>query len=342
LIDLALQGGGSHGAYTWGVLDRLLEDERLEIAGISGASAGALNAVALAAGLMTGGREGARQTLRRLWTRVAEASPFHRLQAGPLGSLFASGNPWQAPMRAYAEWLGQLYSPYQLNPLNLNPLRTILAEVVDFERVRSCNKMGLYIAATHVRSGHLRIFRQAELSVDVVLASACLPMLFQAVEIEGEAYWDGGYAGNPSLLPLIEESPADDLLLVQINPSLREAVPTSARDIMDRINEVTFNASLLKEMRTVGLLKKLIADEGPGAHPYRQPLFARVAALHVHKLEAQDQLSQLGAASKLTTDWAFLQRLHGIGRATADQWLLDHFQHLGQRCTVDWTRDFAL
>jgi len=342
LIDLALQGGGSHGAFTWGVLDRLLEDERLEIAGISGTSAGALNAVALAAGLMEGGRDGARRTLRALWTRVAEASPFHAVQGGPLGGLFGPDNPFMAPVHAYAEWIGRLYSPYQLNPLNLNPLRDILAEVIDFECVRHCDKVGLYIAATHVRSGHLRIFRQAELSVDVALASACLPLMFQAVEIDGEAYWDGGYAGNPSLLPLIEESPANDLLLVQINPSLRDSVPKSARDILDRVNEVTFNASLLKELRSIGLLKKLIEDEGRPGHHYRQPLFARVAALRVHTLEAQAELSSLGASSKMNTNWAFLQRLHDVGRATAGQWLQDHFKDLGQRSTADWANDVTL
>jgi NTE family protein len=343
LVDLALQGGGSHGAFTWGVLDRLLEDERLELAGISGTSAGAMNAVALAAGLMDGGRDGARAALRRFWTRVAQASPFHALPSGPWGELFGPGNPWLAPMQMYAQWLGQMVSPYQLNPLNLNPLRDILQAEIDFDRVRQCSKTRLFIAATQVSSGRLRVFEQGELTADMVLASACLPLLFQAVEIGGEAYWDGGYAGNPTLLPLITETPADDLLLVPINPRLREPTPTRASDIADRINEVTFNASLLKELRSVALLKQLIHDEGrpraARAGP-RRALYQRVEALRVHRIDAEAELARFGASSKLDTRWSFLQQLHGIGRRAADDWLRTGFRHLGRRSTVDLAREF--
>jgi NTE family protein len=343
LIDLALQGGGSHGAFTWGVLDRLLEDERLEIAGISGTSAGAMNAVALAAGLMEGGRHGARAALRRFWTRVAQASPFHALQSGPWGELFGPDNPWLAPMQMYAQWLGQLVSPYQLNPLNLNPLRDILQTEIDFDRVRQCSKTRLFIAATQVSSGRLRVFEQSELTADMVLGSACLPLLFQAVEIGGEAYWDGGYAGNPSLLPLVTDTVSDDLLLVPINPSRRETVPTQARDILDRVNEITFNASLLKELRSIALLKQLIQDEGRprgASRTPRQPLYDRIAALRVHRLDAEGELSKFGASTKLDTRWSFLQQLHGIGRRTADDWLRLNFEHLGRRSTVDLTQEF--
>jgi NTE family protein len=336
-IDLALQGGGSHGAFTWGVLDRLLEDERLEIAGISGTSAGAMNAVALAAGLMEGGREGARACLRRFWQRVAESSPFHHFEANPMASLFGPGNPWvqalMAPFQQYAQFVGTQLSPYQLNPLNLNPLRQILQDTVDFERVRHCNRTSLFVAATHVATGELRIFRQDQLTADMVLASACLPLLFQAVEVNGEAYWDGGYAGNPALLPLISETDADDLLLVQINPSHRDTLPTSAADILDRASEVTFNASLLKELRTIGLLKELLADAGRPDSAYKRPLFKRVDDLRLHRLDADDQLAQFGAASKTQTSWAFLEQLHGIGRQAADDWLKENSQHLGRRST---------
>ncbi len=334
-IDLALQGGGSHGAYTWGVLDRLLQEERLLITAISGTSAGAMNAVAVAAGLMEGGRQGARAALRRFWTRVGQASPFNLLPPGPLADWLGPRNPWMAPLQAYAEWLGRVYSPYQLNPLNLNPLREILCETVDFERVRGCHKTGLFIAATHVASGRLRIFRQAELTVDMVLASACLPLLFQAVEIGGEAYWDGGYAGNPSLLPLITESPADDLLLVQINPTLREGTPTAAQDILERINEVTFNATLLKELRGIALLKQFVDAEGrPGRHE-RAPTVERVQRLRVHRLDADAALARLGAGTKTNTNWAFLQELHRIGHAAADRWLHEHGEDLGRRSSLD-------
>lgn len=252
------------------MLDRLLEERSLVIAGVSGTSAGAMNAVALASGLMDGGRDGARSALRRLWERVARMAPWddgRRVEAPAAGAAEADARapslpwlaPWPGPVHAWAElwtapsrawtqgvhawWsdsIARTWSPYQLNPLNLNPLRDLLAQTIDFDGVRSCKKLQLFISATHVKSGRLRIFRQHELSAEVVLASACLPLLLQAVEIDGEAYWDGGFAGNPSLLPLITESPADDLLLVQINPHLRESVPTTARDILDRMNEVAF------------------------------------------------------------------------------------------------------
>jgi len=338
-VDLALQGGGSHGAFTWGVLDRLLEEEWIEIAAISGTSAGAMNAVALAAGLMDGGRLGARRVLRRFWTRVAELSPFHHLQTSPLAAALGPASAWLAPWlepftQAATQWSSQ-FSPYQLNPLNLNPLRNILTDTVDFERVRLCTKSRLFIAATEVRTGALRVFDQHALSADVVLASACLPLLFQAVEIDGEPYWDGGYAGNPSLMPLITDSPADDLLLVQINPLHSEQLPTSASDILERINEVTFNASLLKELRTIALLKQVIADEGRPGHHYRQPLFERMQSLRVHLLDGGASLAPLGAASKTNTQWSFLTRLHDLGRDAAGQWLADHGQALGKHSSFD-------
>ena len=338
-IDLALQGGGSHGAFTWGVLDRLLEEESLEVSAISGTSAGAMNAVAMAAGLMDGGRAGARRVLRQFWTRVAEISPFHTLQSSPLGAAFAPAQalmaPWLAPLKQFNAALGSQLSPYQLNPLNLNPLRDVLVETVDFKRVCACHKTRLFIAATQVRTGKLRVFGQHELTADMVMASACLPLLFQAVEIDGEAYWDGGYAGNPSLMPLITDSPADDLLLVQINPVQRDEVPKRASDILDRINEVTFNASLLKEMRSIALLKQLIHGEGRSGQRHRQPLFKRVQDLRVHLIDGGESLSPLGAASKTETQWAFLSRLHDLGHASASRWLTEHGHHLGERSSFD-------
>ncbi|MCW5669022.1 MAG: patatin-like phospholipase family protein [Hydrogenophaga sp.] len=339
-IDLALQGGGSHGAFTWGVLDRLLEDETLEIAAISGTSAGAMNAVALASGLMDGGREGAQRVLRQFWTRVAELSPFHRLQTSPMGVLMGPATdwlapwlkPWTEPLQQAADAFGHTLSPYQLNPLNLNPLRDILVDTIDFDRARRCHKTQLFIAATQVRTGALRVFAQHELTADMVLASACLPLLFQAVDIEGEAYWDGGYAGNPTLLPLVNEACADDLLLVQINPTQRESVPTTARDILDRINEVTFNASLVKELRTLALLKQVIGEQ---RSPHSPALFQRVQRLRVHLIEGGESLAALGAGSKTNTQWAFLSNLHAMGREAADRWLHAHRKDLGQRSTLD-------
>jgi NTE family protein len=336
-IDLALQGGGSHGAFTWGVLDRLLEEEWLEIAGISGTSAGAMNAVAVAAGLTEGGREGARACLRRFWRRVAETSPFHSWESSPFGALLDGTTPWMqavmSPWQQAASLVGKQLSPYQLNPLNLNPLRTILAETVDFDSVRACHRTQLFIAATQVSTGDLRVFRQEELTPDMVLASACLPLVFQAVEIEGEAYWDGGYAGNPALLPLISETESDDLLLVQINPNRRDTVPTNARTILDRANEITFNASLLKELRTIALIKEVLEDAGRPDRAYRRPLFRRIDNLRLHKLDPEEALKPFSAGSKTQTNLSFLEQLHSIGRQAAHSWLAENAQHLGQRST---------
>jgi NTE family protein len=331
-IDLALQGGGSHGAFTWGVLDRLLQEEDLLITGISGTSAGALNGVALAAGLVEGGREAARATLRRLWERVGATNPQPMLSSAVA--------PWLRDAQAWwGHLLGQTFSPYQTNPLNINPLRDLLQDCIDFSLVRRCDKTRLFIAATHVKTGQLRIFRQAELTVDVVLASACLPLLFQAVEIDGEAYWDGGYAGNPSLLPLITETPADDLMLVQINPRVRNEVPTRSNDILNRMNEITFNASLLKELRSIAVIRELLGASGGGSsstkRPKQHPSLDRVQALRVHRIDGDVRLQDLGASSKLETHWSLLTQLHDLGHDAAHQWLIKHRAALGKRTTVD-------
>jgi NTE family protein len=322
-VELALQGGGSHGAFTWGALDRLLEEPRVEIAGISGTSAGAMNAVVLADGLL-GGREGAREALRRFWTRVGDAAAMNPIAVNPFTAFFG-------------DMLTRLMSPYHLNPFNLNPLRQILAASVDFARLRAHPEPHVFISATAVRSGKLRVFAREELDAERVMASACLPMIFQAVNIDGEAYWDGGYVGNPALLPLVRESPAHDLLIVQINPVLRDAVPTRSQDILDRVNEISFNSSLVREMQSIALMKQLIADEGlPGAH-YKERLFHQIDALRLHRIHGDAALLDLGAHSKLNTGRAFLAQLFDLGRAAADAWLNYNLKHLGRRSTVDFT-----
>lgn len=332
-IDLALQGGGAHGAFTWGVLERLLEDERIEINGISGTSAGALNAVVLADGLMTGGRKGARQALSRFWSRVSNASAH----ANTLAALFGSWPLEGSPLHFYLDWLGRSLAPQHFNPLDLNPLRDIVAAEVDFDKVRACDKVRLFVSATNVRTGELREFRQPELTADVVMASACLPLVFRAVEIGGEAYWDGGYVANPSLLPLVAESPAHDLVLVQINPSRRETLPQRASDILDRINEITFNSSLVKELRTLVLLQRLLQQEGEPPAAAGTTLFSQIGALKMHRIHADAELSRFGARSKTNTAWPFLTRLHGIGYRAAQDWLDANFTHLGRRSTLELT-----
>lgn len=333
-IELALQGGGSHGAFTWGVLDRLLEEERVEIDAISGASAGAMNAVVLASGLIAGGRAGAREALRRFWSRVSNASGRGSTATDTMTAFFGNWSLTGSPLHFYLDWASRSLSPHQFNPFNLNPLRDIITREVDFERVRRSTKMQLFISATNVRTGQLKEFRQSELSVDAVMASACLPLVFRPVEIDGEAYWDGGYVGNPSLLPLITQSPAHDLLLVQINPSRREALPNSVGDIIDRIDEITFNSSLVKELRSVALLQQLLHMEGKPAGGWSPQLFMQIAALRMHRIEAENELSDLGSGSKRNTGWPFLMRLYHIGYRAADRWLECNFTHLGRRSTL--------
>jgi NTE family protein len=304
------------------VLDRLLEENALEIAAVSGTSAGAMNAVVLAGGLQEGGRDGARTALRRFWTRVADSAPASPFALNPFTALFG-------------EMMTRVASPYQLNPLNLNPLRRILATTVDFERLRHGDAPALFVAATAVSTGKLRVFRRAELDAERVLASACLPMLFQAVEIDGEAYWDGGYVANPPLLPLVRESPAHDLVIVQINPVRRAELPRRAQDILDRVNEVSFNSSLVHDMQNLALLKRLIEDEGVPGHRYREPLFRQVDALRVHRIHGDAEFLALGARTKLHANRAALESMHAMGRSAADAWLAWHRRDLGRRSSVE-------
>lgn len=332
-IDLALQGGGAHGAFTWGVLDRLLEDERIAIEGISGTSAGAMNAVVLADGLAAGGRRGAREVLRRFWYRVSKVAGHAPAVVNAVAAMFGHWSVEGSPLHAYMDWLSRSFAPGPFHPMNLNPLRDILLDEVDFGRVRASGGVRLFVSATNVRTGRLKEFRQSELTADAVIASACLPLLFRPVEIDGEAYWDGGYVGNPSLLPLVEESPAHDLVLVQINPSRREALPAGSPEIMDRINEITFNSSLVKELRTFGLLQRLLQLEGTPPDDKRAPLFRQIAALRMHRIGGEAELSRFGPHSKTNTAWPFLSQLHAIGYRTAQAWLDTRFTHVGRRST---------
>lgn len=332
-VELALQGGGAHGAFTWGVLDRLLAEPRLRIEGISGTSAGAMNAVVLADGLTRGGPEEARGALERFWkavSRAARASPFRRT---PLDMLVGRWSIDHSPGFRWFDLISRTFSPYDFNPLNLNPLRDLLVEQVDFDAVRSCTSLKLFIAATNVRSGQAKVFRTHEVTADAVLASACLPFLYQAVEIDGEAYWDGGYMGNPVLFPLIDESEANDLIIVQINPIHRSEVPRRAQDILDRLNEITFNASLIKDLRSIVLLKGLVDEEGLNRASYKDML--------LHLISAEDELRGLGASSKLNAEWGFLTHLHGIGWRATEDWLQRNYERIGSESTFDPSRLLA-
>jgi NTE family protein len=327
-IDLALQGGGAHGAFTWGVLDRILEDDRLEIDGISGTSAGAMNAVVLADGYAHGGgREGARDALRTFWKSISDAARFSPLQRTPLDRMLGRWTLDTSPVYRMFELSANIISPYEANPLDLNPLRDTLDKLVDFDRVRACGAIKLFISATSVRTGKARIFRRNELTIDAVMASACLPQIFRAVEIDGEAYWDGGYMGNPALFPLIDETDAHDLVIVQINPIVREELPRTATEIMNRLNEITFNASLIKEISSIMLLKTLVDEENVDR--------VRYTDMRLHRISAEKELLELSVSSKMNAEWDFLDHLYQIGYGTADRWLLANFDRLGKDSTLD-------
>ncbi len=325
LVDLALQGGGSHGAFTWGVLDRLLEEPWLKIEAISGTSAGAMNAAVLADGWTSGGVEGARAALDNYWQRVSQAASFSPLQRSPLDVMMGRWALDTSPAYLAMDLMSRVLSPYDLNPLGLNPLRGILSESIDFSRLPS-SPIKLFVTATNVRTGRGRIFRNAEITADVLLASACLPTLFQAIEIDGEHYWDGGYAGNPTITPLIRESDAIDTILVQINPRERSEPPRTASDILNRLNEISFNSPLMKELRMIAVLRQ-VADPGNGEG-------ARWARMRTHRI-LTDMLADLGASSKLNAEWAFVSMLKEQGRKSADEFLAEHGNDVGVRSTAD-------
>lgn len=325
LVDLALQGGGAHGAFTWGVLDRLLEEDRLHIDGISGTSAGAMNAAVLASGYAKDGRSGARKALNGFWRRVSDAARLSPFQRSPLDIIMGRWTLDTSPAFLAADLTARLFSPYNLNPLGTNPLKQILSESVEFERIVDV-PIRLFVTATNVRTGRGRIFRNAEITPDVLLASACLPTLFQAVEIEGEPYWDGGYSGNPTITPLVRECPSRDTILVQINPVERPGTPRWARDILDRINEISFNATLLKELRMIAVLRQL-ADPGNTEG-------AQWASMRIHRI-ASGLMTDLGYSSKLNAEWAFLTMLRDEGRRAAGEFLTVHGSEVGHRATFD-------
>ena len=326
LVDLGLQGGGAHGAFTWGVLDRLLEVPWLRFDGISGTSAGAMNAVVMADGYAAGGPEGARVALEKFWKRVSDAAQFSPLRRGPLEILTGLWTLDYSPVYMAFDLTSRVFSPYDLGAASsVNPLRAILEESIDFARVSSA-PMRLFVTATNVRTGRGRVFRNAELTPDVLLASACLPTMFKAVEIDGEAYWDGGYAGNPTMAPLVRECVSEDTILVQINPVERPGTPKTAREIHNRLNEIAFNSNLIKELRAAALLRK-VADPGHS----EGEIWAK---MRIHRI-ASEEMTQLSASSKLLAEWEFFCRLRDKGRRAAEAFLDAHGADLGVRSTLD-------
>ena len=325
LVDLALQGGGSHGAFTWGVLDRLLDEPWLRIEGISGTSAGAMNAVVLAAGFKSDGPAGAKSALRAFWQRVADSARFSPIRRTPLDVVLGRWTLDTSPFYLAFDMASRVFSPYDLNLSRANPLHQVLAESVDFAQVAS-SPIRLFVTATNVHTGRGRVFRNAELTPDVLLASACLPTLFRAIEIDGEPYWDGGYAGNPTITPLVRECESRDTLLVAVNPVERPGTPRTAREILDRLNEVSFNATLLKELRMIALLRQVV-DAGSSEG-------RKWAEMRIH-LIASKMLAELGASSKFNAEWDFLCMLRDEGRRAAEAFLMASDQDIGKRSSVD-------
>lgn len=332
-LKLALQGGGAHGAFTWGVLDRLLEDDRIEVEGLIGTSAGAMNATVAAAGLIAGGRPEARRLLHDFWKKASDAGKNGPLQPTPLDRLVSRGNMDFSPLWAWYDTLSRVMSPYELNPSNVNPLRDIIADVVDFEALRKAqDQVKLFVCATNVLNGRLRVFEHHEITPDAVMASACLPFLFQAVEIDGEYFWDGGYIGNPPIFPLIYSGGCNDILVVQINPINIPDVPRTARAILDRINTLSFNSSLMREMRTIQFVTDLL-DKGE-LDPEK---FSR---MNIHTIDAEQELSQFSVSSKLNPDWEFLTFLFQLGRRKAARFLELHFDKIGERSSTEIREKF--
>ena len=330
-ISLGLQGGGSHGAFTWGVLDRLLADPRIEIDGISGTSAGAVNAVALAHGFAkareTGDdpRAGARAMLARIWNHVVALGGVQSARSG-LVNLF-----WPVPLLTQA--FKNLVSPYQLNPLDYSPLRDLLTREIDFKAAGALASPRVFVCATRINTGEPEIFFGEQLTLASVMASASLPMLSQAVRVENDYYWDGGFSGNPSLSPLIDDCASRDLLLVQLNPLARDEIPMSAQDIADRVNELTFNASLLAQLRDIDFINQLLDKDQVAPHLYKKLL--------LHRIDGGNALLKYGAATKLSVDPRMIHELFELGSSAAHAWLGVHFSDLGERGTLDFERDYG-
>ena len=331
-INLALQGGGAHGAYTWGVLDRLLEEKEIIIEGISGTSAGAMNAAMLASGYAQGGNDGAKKQLETFWKRISEAAAFSPLHKSSMERFITGWNMDLSPTYHWFDLVSRIFSPYELNPLNINPMKGILEDLIDPKAMRNCDAIKLFVTATHVASGQARVFQEHEITPDVLLASACIPFLFQAVEVQGEPYWDGGYMGNPSIWPLIYNCKSEDVVLVQINPIHENQLPKTANEIINRINEISFNSSLVAEMRAIAFVSKLLKEGALNKKRYKD--------MRIHLIYSADHMHHLNASSKMNADWHFFQYLKEIGRENAEAWIKKNWKDIGVKSTIDIQQKF--
>lgn len=334
-INLALQGGGAHGAFTWGVLDRLLEDDRIEFEGITGTSSGAMTAAVMAYGLISGGREHARALLSRLWEAIADMVPFEPPENSVLDLMQRpqDPNPW---LQAYVD-LARTFSPYFLNPTGYNPLRALLAELIDFERLRAGCPIKLFVGTTRVRSGKAEVFRNPQLSTEVLLASACVPSLHHSVEIEGEPYWDGGFSGNPPILPMILETRCKDIAVIMLHPMSRPGVPMTSKAIWERMTELAFHSTFLREMRIIGKLMTLATTS---VFPFGN-IERRFRKLRFHLIEEEELMAQLSHGSRFNVRRSFLTMLRNQGRAKAETWLAQTYSRIGVGSSIDFLERFA-
>jgi NTE family protein len=331
-VNLALQGGGAHGAFAWGVLDRLLEDGRVSFDAVSATSAGAMNASVLGYGLTIGGADGAREELEKFWKKISDEGAKSPLQASWYDKMMGNHSLDYSPAFMFFDILSRVMSPYELNPMNLNPLRQVLESCVDFNVLREGCPIKLFLSATNVRTGKVRMFENHEIGPDQVLASGCLPFMFQTVMIDGEGYWDGGYMGNPAIFPLIYGSKTNDVVIVHINPLNREEIPKSAKDILNRLNEISFNSSLMREMRAIAFVSHLIDDGQLDDEKHRR--------MFIHSIQDEKFMTSLGVTSKLNPDWRFLKELRDVGRACAARWLDEHIDDVGVRSSTDIKASF--
>ncbi len=333
-VSIALQGGGSHGAFSWGVLDRILEDGRFEIEGLTGTSAGGMNAIAVVQGLMRGGNQGAREELRTFWKNISDSGKNSMLNnRGPIDKMMGKYTMYHSPGYVVFDYLSRMFSPYELNPMQADPLKDVIMKSFDFDALRKYKGAKLYLCATHVFTGKLRIFGLEEMRPECLLATACLPTIHSAVKVDEDYYWDGGFIGNPAFFPLIYDCDSPDIIYIQLNPTVREKLPTTAREISDRLNEITNNASVVREMRAISFISDLI-DTGMLDKE-------KIKRVFMHVIKDEDAFQELGWSSKLNTEWEFFTHLFDRGRAAADQWIKENYQYVGVKTTAKLEEQFV-
>lgn len=332
-ISIAMQGGGSHGAFTWGVLDRLLEEKDLVVEGVSGTSAGGMNAVATALGIQNGGNQGGRELLTEFWKNMSDSGKSSMFKPGVMDILSNKYTLHNSPGFLFFDFISKVMSPYQLNPFGSNPLKDIIEQVFDLEKLHNFDLVKVFLAATHVYTGKIKIFSNEDLSVETLLATACLPTVYSAVMVKGEYYWDGGFIGNPAIYPLIYNCNTSDIMIIKLNPTHRRRLPITASEIGDRLNEITNNTSIVREMRSVHFITKLI-DTG-----VIDP--TKMKRLHMHLIEDEAAFQDLGWSSKLNTEMDFLTYLFDAGRKAADKWIEKNYDDIGKKTTFDLEDEFV-